>query len=498
VRARRRGERGYVLATTAILLVPLLAITGMATDVGGWYAQGAKQQKAADAAALAAVVWLPDLAKATEVAREVAERNGFDDDAADIAVNVSRTSTYELKVQIVDTAAPLYFSKLFLSSMVITREAFARYVLPVPMGSPHNYIGTANMVSGNPEGFWAAVNGWCAPKEQGDPFATRYMGNWPSGGIACPGGVDNPEYAASPEYAYDYVIDLPAGRTQPVVLHIYDPAYRGVSPETGGATIDTQFLLRSPDSTPFDDSDNPTTTCSGSGESNPRTYTSGSTDNDATIFGQSGWSQYCTIGTSSPAGRYSLSVRTLEGQANSYLFNAFSLVASYNGNGVACDRRSTATCPGVYAKEWMSIMANAGSSSADFSLAEIGSEHAGKQMEITLFDPGEGGNNIRILDPAGDFVSFTWQTLDGDYSGGPTTSLDVSGCSGWTQIGTGRAGTCRFNERFVVLTVDLPSDYVARYGSDTWWEVQYNFSAAVTDRTTWSVKILGDPVHLAH
>ena len=280
----------------------------------------------------------------------------------DIAVVVARTSTYEIKVQIVDTQAPLYFSKLFLSTMSITREAFAQYVLPVPMGSPHNYFGTANMISGDPEGFWAAVNGWCAPKEQGDPFATRYMGNWPSTGIACPGGVDNPDYSASPKYAYDYIVDLPSGRTQPIVLHIYEPASRGLSPETSGATIDTQFLLRSPDSTPFDDSDNPTTTCSGSGESNPRTYASGSTDNDATIFGQSGWSQYCTIPTSAPAGRYLLSVRTLEGQANSHLFNAFSLVASNNGSGVACDRRSTASCPGVYAKEWMSIMANAGRS----------------------------------------------------------------------------------------------------------------------------------------
>jgi hypothetical protein len=94
--------------------------------------------------------------------------------------------------------------------------------------------------------------------------------------------------------------------------------------------------------------------------------------------------------------------------------------------------------------------------------------------------------------------SFNWETTDGDYSGSNTTALDVSGCSGWPQPGPGHASQCRFNDRYVQLTVDLPVNYNALYPTDHWWRIKYNFSSSVTDRTTWSVKILGDPVHLVN
>ena len=58
------GEVGEPLSVAAsgllrylpLLLVPLMAFTGLAVDVGGWYARGAQLQRAADAAALAG--WL--------------------------------------------------------------------------------------------------------------------------------------------------------------------------------------------------------------------------------------------------------------------------------------------------------------------------------------------------------------------------------------------------------------------------------------------------------
>ena len=35
------SEKGYILAMAALLLIPMLAFTGFATDVGAWYARGA-------------------------------------------------------------------------------------------------------------------------------------------------------------------------------------------------------------------------------------------------------------------------------------------------------------------------------------------------------------------------------------------------------------------------------------------------------------------------
>ena len=62
--ASRRDERGYVLILTALILIPLLLISAMAVDYGAWYTSGSRMQRAADAAALAGVVWLPDLTTA--------------------------------------------------------------------------------------------------------------------------------------------------------------------------------------------------------------------------------------------------------------------------------------------------------------------------------------------------------------------------------------------------------------------------------------------------
>ena len=53
-------QGGFVLLKFALLLVPLLLMVGFSVDVGYWYNRTAAIQKAADAAALAGVVWLPD------------------------------------------------------------------------------------------------------------------------------------------------------------------------------------------------------------------------------------------------------------------------------------------------------------------------------------------------------------------------------------------------------------------------------------------------------
>lgn len=76
-RRRVRGEKGYALVLAALMLRPLLAFAGFATDVGAWYARASRIQRAADAASLAGVVWMPDLTQARTVALATAQRNGF-------------------------------------------------------------------------------------------------------------------------------------------------------------------------------------------------------------------------------------------------------------------------------------------------------------------------------------------------------------------------------------------------------------------------------------
>jgi hypothetical protein len=252
----------------------------------------------------------------------------------------------------------------------------------------------------------------------------------------------------------------------------------------------TTFSLYSADTTPLDDSDNSllsATNCGTSAYPNPATFGPGYADGTRTIMGEDGWADLCVIPTSAPAGKYLLKVRNSSTDGASGL-NGYSVMASYtNDIGAVCDGRTDTMCPKVAGKNWISIYANYGGSTATFFLAEINREYAGKTLQITLFDPGEGGNTIEILDPTGTPQRFvaTDMGVDGVSPGNPlpsSTLLDVTGS--------------RYNGKYVQLSIDLPGNYGASY-TQYWWKIRYKFlSSGVTDRTTWGVRVLGNPVHL--
>ena len=191
VRRRRRGasevsgaQSGYALALMALLLVPLMAITAIAVDIGVWYLQAQKNQRIADAAALAGVVWLPDEAKAWDVAMEAVGRNGLEP-GVDSSVNIEYLGRSELKVQVA-TKSELSFSRMFLNEFAITRSAVAEYNPPVAMGSPENQLG-------GPGQLMLGVSGACAGRENGDLRSAHYVDSY-SGGVATCGGSTNPDF----------------------------------------------------------------------------------------------------------------------------------------------------------------------------------------------------------------------------------------------------------------------------------------------------------------
>ena len=74
----RSRESGFVLVWMALMITALLGMAGLAIDVANWYFQAQRQQKAADAAALAA----PSSCRRTSPSRTarpnaLAERNGY-------------------------------------------------------------------------------------------------------------------------------------------------------------------------------------------------------------------------------------------------------------------------------------------------------------------------------------------------------------------------------------------------------------------------------------
>ncbi len=482
-RARRQGsERGFVLPLTALSIVVLTAMAGYGADLGSWYARTAQLQRAADAGALAGVVWMPnDVVSATNAATAAAARNDVTIDAlkgTSLTVQSVPGSANRLKVCVTDALVEAYFTKMYDAYHTVTKCATAEYILPVALGSPENVYGTGNQLV-PAENIWGAVNGYCTPMEQGDLKLSKWTSTWNGSSWDCPGSTANPYYDPT---GYTYIYDIPVGHGS-TALQVFDPSWNpglGIDPG-GNGTFDTIYTLYSADGTPLDNTDNPMI---GAPQSFP-------TNHGAS---QGVWTTIYTVTSGDPSGRYRLEVKTDAADIGQGA-NLFGLRALRGSGPARCSTLTDTTCPGVFAESYMSIFANFPSGVAEPYLASVPSSHAGKTMIITLFDPGEGGQSIEVLSPDGRSWPFNYRTVYptlGEYTGSGT-SLDISGTPGAL---AGRLSTSKFNERLVEITISLPVDYLTQFGTNTWWKIRYTFGAAVTDRTTWSVQILGDPVHL--
>lgn len=120
----RSDESGAVMIIAAFGLVAFLAVTSLVTDLGLRYYQKSRLQNAMDSAALASVTYLPDKARAKEVALEYVEKNGFTLDDVEIEFpeeGVIRVrDTYDCKT---------LFAGLFNEDeMVIQAHAAAKYL----------------------------------------------------------------------------------------------------------------------------------------------------------------------------------------------------------------------------------------------------------------------------------------------------------------------------------------------------------------------------------
>lgn len=517
-RRRLKGEEGYVLVLTALLLLPLLAVTGLAVDLGAWYARAAAIQRAADAAALAGVVYLPDVGAATTRAQEIAAANGFTDGASngEISVDVTQISGDDAKLQvtITDAKADQFFSTVFTRNVDISRSSTAEYIRPVPMGSPKNFLGTGSLLTGaNRENFWLAMSGGCSSKEQGDLIATKTDANYSSSAnppsnsnwASCTGGntVTNTNYSAD---GYFYAVEFPRAITGNVAIEIYDPAYcNGSVPgdDSGRSTFTTTFTMRSNNSF------------------NPRAASVlQSTAYTASNCGatQDRWNTLYTI-TNPTASTYFIQVQTPAGTDQSEMgSNGFALRARVGSTFTPCSSVSSdtgylANCPKVYGVDDMGVYANLEGTTPSFFLAEIGPEHNNKTMQISLWDPGEGARQIEVLNPLGNPVSFTWNVLcqngtappcsnetapSGGYGPSTTSMLSLgAGNTNYAQPGPYRLSTSKYSDRRLVLSVQLPTDINAAYGGLKWWRIRYTIdTSSSTDRTTWSVSVKGDPVRL--
>ena len=488
LRSRRaEQEGGYILVMFALLLVPLLLLVGLSVDVGSWSNRSSDIQKAADAAALAGVVWLPDEAKATEHARDAAERNGFVH-GGDISVDVERVegTTRRLRVSIRDTSVGSFFYQGVTGREIdLARSATAEYVLPVPLGSPEDRFGTdPELPAAQRAGLWGNIHGPYTGNQKGDAYAAGCQG----GTDLC--GTQNSTTPYRPG-GYLYTIDVPAGVTG-MGVQVYDAGLYHRSAEnvdtgdtdyqlSSGRTTTTHWTFYDQDPSELDVSDNPTAAEAGICDAGPGQWALAQGASASTYRNR--WQTICRVDGTVPPGRYLLRVRT-------------------SGNGASANRyairidASSATKPRIAAYGDMSMYNNIDGGVANFYLAEVDEVHAGKTLQIQMYDPGEvsGGNGtMKILAPGGAVAG----SCVGSTSSPSSTFTDgatLSPC----EFTTATNGSARYNGHWVTLHIRIPDDYECEMDTipGCWWKVRYEITGQGNDTTTWSAQIVGDPVHL--
>ncbi|MCP3910888.1 MAG: hypothetical protein GY713_08050, partial [Actinomycetia bacterium] len=205
------------------------------------------------------------------------------------------------------------------------------------------------------------------------------------------------------------------------------------------------------------------------------------------IEAQRGWS----TGVFLPAGmtgRWVLRSRLLD-NGSTRGKNCFGLWADTAAHAGQCSTITDPTCVGIYAAELMPVRTAGHDDPAVFYLSEIDATYQNKKLEISAWDLGEGMESVQILDPAGNEVPFTYETDDGVHSGPSLPCNDGNECL-WVTNSI-------FDGRLVRIGIDLSGLPWGSY-SDTWFQVQYNKTAAKTsvDWTTWGVRVIGDPIRL--
>ncbi|MCU1369587.1 MAG: hypothetical protein JWO77_781 [Ilumatobacteraceae bacterium] len=497
--AGRHREGGYVLVMSALLLVPLLLMAGLSVDVGNWYSNASNIQKAADAAALAGVVWLPDTASASTFAEAAAKRNGYEDGIKGVTVKVERIGDRRLRVTIKDPAVGSFFyENLGGKKISLARTGTAEYVLPVPLGSPDNRFGNDPVdvpAAGNPN-LWGNIHGVETDSQKGDAFAPACDG----ADNCSPGGSSNQNISYRPE-GYLYTIDVAAATTG-FDLQIYDAGLyhrgnetvdTGDNLYTGEGTTGTTWTFYKYDSTDLVTDDNPVanaTSCPS--QTGNRIWNLDQGASETTYKNK--WVSLCkNTGTMAP-GRYLLRVQT-------------------TGDGSAANRyairvlASSTTKPRIAGFGDMSMYNNisAGSTTADvsanFYLAEVDPIHRGKTFRISMYDPGEvtktatttGKGTVKVIIPGNTVASGCVATSD-SASSTFTSGSTLSPCQFDSAIG----GVAKFNGSWVTLDIKIPNTYTCTMGTlpGCWWKIQYVINGQANDTTTWAAQVIGDPVHL--
>ncbi len=464
-----------------------------------------------------------------------------------------------LRVRITTTVPNYFVGLLGVDDIELTREAVAEYIAPVPMGSPENKLGNDPARNQNSPQFWINIAGPNSTKVSGDRFQAKVCPTSVAGcsGTANP-GVNNDEYSFEGYFFALKVTSVPAG--QPLKIQVYDPAMvyvgdkcennqltqaqadalqalpgnpypdastryaPGLTPwctgdqDIGGRTNKTTFIVRAPDDTPWSDTDNPVVSACTPTTMPSFNYTAtqiyealdpndGKRVGESVIDGVAPWTfaevyhrnvTVCEIPAGSvQTGDYLLQIRSNVAAASPTTYSSSIADGGHNrmsvqvGFGTAGVEAVNGSNVSINARGRLPIYANAQAADTNFFLARVLPYDAGRTLRITLYDIGDvsEAGTLQILPPTDSNVAtFTGCQFAIDDS--TTLTKDASTCS--------LKNVKDLNGRSITVDVPLPTNYTCPAATLTacWIKVRAAFPAGVSDTTTWSAAILGNPIRL--
>lgn len=483
-------DRGAAMVLVALSIVLLLGMAAFGADLAWFYLNASRVQRAADAAALGGVVWLPaDEPQANATALDIAKRNGYDevgDPSVDVTSTVVAGQANQLEVSVQQVVPTFFIRVLGFDSMTIRRTAVAEYIPPLKLGSPDDQFGNS-CDPGEPgctgqANFWANIHGKWNSTVMGDAYSAY-----------CASANDNPSCAQNPNArpgGYLYGVESSGSFT----VQFNDLAFYNTSggnptgdyirtgdrgcedwgPSNAPTCGPTMYVaLYGPDPTPLDVSDN-TLLCSTTVPPQPQVVESAPYAFQAPD-GQACWTQ-------SGPGIYIVQVRHVDpgAQTNRSGLNRYSI--RVNGAGAK-----------LFALGDFSIYNNAAGSTTQFFLAEVPTYYQGKTFVIELYDPGESAQTgtLQVVGPDGTVFN------DGEcriYSRNNTSSpwnlqqTIPTGSNCQESVSPGE-----YNGRWLKFEMDLPPEYAC---TNCWWKMNYSYPSAVNDTTTWRAYMIGNPIHL--
>jgi len=217
------------------------------------------------------------------------------------------------------------------------------------------------------------------------------------------------------------------------------------------------------------------------------------------------WVSLCTF-TPSKAGDYYLQIRTnvalggtadgeggFSGNPKVYSQTGDDTAVPGNGNNrfalrITGAQRGAVSIAGFQA---MSIYANYTGASSTFNLVRVVPAAATKTLNIGFFDVGDASNpgTVQVLPPTDSNLGGSLASCQG---AGVVTGT-ITNCK-LTNVSNGTG----WNGQYENIKIPIPSTYTCTYAQagGCWWRLVVSFPGGVTDTTTWTASIDGDPIRL--